>query len=71
MQTMATLKSISPSPQEVPMLLQHLQSASEVIKFDTPPQNEDIRKMALNLAKSLVSALENPEEVVMRWGFEV
>lgn len=33
--------------------------------------NEDSRKMTLSLAKNLVLALEKPEDVVMRYLFEV
>ena len=53
------------------MLLKHLQSAAEEIEQTTMTQHADLRIQALKLARRLVATLEQPEEVVMRWGFEV
>ena len=58
-------------PGESPKLLQYLQSASEEIRINDTTLNANLRKEALDLARKVVAALEKPEEVVMRWGFEV
>ena len=53
------------------MLLHCLKSALDLVKTNAIPQDAELRKETLKLARSLVAALEQPEEVVMRWGFEV
>ena len=68
---MLTIDPIPSPPKELPILLQCLQSALEETKASKVLQSGDLRKEALNLAKKLVAGLEQPEEVVMRWGFEV
>lgn len=68
---MPEIKQFSQLPRESPKLLQYLQSASEEVRVNETTLNANLRKEALELARSVVAALEQPEEVVMRWGFEV
>ena len=48
-----------------------LQSASDILRSGKIAEHTNQRKEALKIAKDLVIALEQPEEVVIRWGFEV
>lgn len=55
------------------LLVQQIQQASINLRTTTKGGivDEDSRKVALSLAKELVLALEKPEDVVMRYVFEV
>lgn len=57
------------------LLVQQIQQASINLCITTTTKggivDEDSRKVALSLAKELVLALEKPEDVVMRYVFEV
>lgn len=70
----STIASTNGSIQDVSSLLvQQIQQASINLRsieggIDV---DEDSRKMALSMAKELVLALEKPEDVVMRYVFEV
>lgn len=59
------------SIQDMSSLDQQIRQAT--IDLSTPKGaiNDDSRKLTLSLAKNLVLALENPEDVVMRYLFEV
>lgn len=61
-----------PTPkEEVPSLVQQIQQASTKLYTHKEVIDEDSRKLTLALAKELVNALEKPEDVVMRYVFEV
>ena len=53
------------------LLVQQIQQASINLRSTKGGIDEDSRKVALSLAKELVLALEKPEDVVMRYAFEV
>ena len=53
------------------LLVQQIQQASINLRSTKGRIDEDSRKVALSLAKELVLALEKPEDVVMRYVFEV
>lgn len=59
------------STQDVSSLLQKIQQASTTLRTPEGATDDNSRKAALLLAKQLVSALEKPEDVVMRYAFEV
>lgn len=59
------------SLQEIPSVVQQIQRASSDMAMLEGPVDEDNRKQALSLAKGHVSSLEKPEDVVMRYAFEV
>lgn len=59
------------STQDVSSLLQQLQQTSTNLRTPEGAINDNSRKAALLLAKQLVNALEKPEDVVMRYAFEV
>ncbi|MCJ1392558.1 hypothetical protein MMC18_005426 [Xylographa bjoerkii] len=52
-------------------LVEQLQNTSEDLQAQSKSLDERIRKEALAVAKSIVNALEKPEEVVMRYTNEV
>lgn len=52
-------------------LIQQIQQASINLRTARGGIDEDSRKMTLSLAKELVLQLEKPEDVVMRYVFEV
>ena len=57
--------------QDVPSLLQQIKQASTNLHTPEGVIADNSRKTALALAKQLVNALEKPEDVVMRYAFEV
>lgn len=59
------------SIQDVPSLVKDIQQASIALSTSKEGIDESSRKTTLSLAKELVVALENPEDVVMRYVFEV
>lgn len=59
------------STQEVTSLVQQIQQASTKLHTPEGVVDDNSRKSALALAKQLVNALEKPEDVVMRYAFEV
>lgn len=59
------------STQDVSFLLQQIQQASTNLRTPEGAIDDNSRKTALSLAKQLVNALEKPEDVVMRYAFEV
>ena len=63
---MPEIEQVSQLPQESSRLLQYLQSASEEVRVNETMINAYLRKEALELARSVVAALEQPEEVVLR-----
>lgn len=61
-----------PNPtKEVSSLAQQIQQASNDLYSPGEVIDEDSRKLTLALAKKLVTALETPEDVVMRYVVEV
>ena len=68
---MASVFHSTPISPDFSLVLRYLQSASEILKTGQVAEHTNERKEALKIAKGLVIALEQPEEVVMRWGFEV
>lgn len=56
---------------DVSSLLQQIQQASTNPHTPEGVIDDNSRKTALALAKQLVNALEKPEDVVMRYAFEV
>lgn len=56
---------------DVPSLVRDIQQASTALITSKEGIDENSRKATLSLAKELVVALENPEDVVMRYVFEV
>ena len=68
---MSIIEATSRISQKLSILLQTLQSLSEDTEINSISQDANLRKETLKLSKRLVAALEQPEEVVMRWGFEV
>ncbi len=59
------------STQDVSSLIQKIQQASVNLSATQGAIDEGSRKKTLSLAKELVAALEKPEDVVMRYAFEV
>lgn len=59
------------STQDVSSLLQQIRQASTNLRTPEGAIDDNSRKTALSLAKQLVNALEKPEDVVMRYAFEV
>lgn len=59
------------SIQDVSSLVQEIQQASAALSTSKAGIDESSRKATLSLAKELVLALENPEDVVMRYALEV
>lgn len=59
------------STQDVSSLLQKIQIASTTLHTPEGAIDDNSRKVALSRAKQLVNALEKPEDVVMRYAFEV
>ncbi len=59
------------STQDVTSLVQQIQQASTNLHTPEGVIDDNSRKTALALAKQLVNALEKPEDVVMRYAFEV
>ena len=57
--------------QEMSSLLQQIQLTSANLASRDETENENARVQALEAAKKLVAALEKPEEMVMRYAFEV
>lgn len=57
--------------QDVSFLVQQIQQASTSLHTPEGAIDNNSRKKALSLAKQLVNALEKPEDVVMRYAFEV
>ena len=55
-------------PQEIERLFQQ---ASDNVKANLRGTDEDGRSQALRVARSLVASLENPQDVVMRYVWEV
>ena len=68
---MASVFHSTPISPDFSLVLRYLQSASEIFISGQIAEHTNERKEALKNAKGLVIALEQPEEVVMRWGFEV
>lgn len=71
---MATILAEPDRPQsfqDVSSLLQQIQQASTSLHTPEGVIYDNSRKTALALAKQLVNALEKPEDVVMRYAFEV
>lgn len=59
------------SIQDVPSLVKDIQQASIALSISKEGIDKSSRKTTLSLAKELVVALENPDDVVMRYVFEV
>lgn len=59
------------SMQDLPSLIQQIQHASNSLGTSKGDVNENSRKKTLLLAKELVATLEKPEDVIMRYAFEV
>ena len=59
------------SPQALPALVDQLRLSSGFIHDQDGPLDERTRKQALVVARTIVDALEKPEEVVMRYTNEV
>lgn len=59
------------STQDVSSLVQQIRQASTNLRTPEGAIDDNSRKTALSLAKQLVNALEKPEDVVMRYAFEV
>ena len=56
------------SPKEIERLFTQ---ASNNVRANLQGTSEDCRRQALGVARSLVASLENPEDVVMRYVWEV
>lgn len=69
--TMDSIVARPKSTQTVSSLVQEIQQASIALSTSKDGIDESSRKTTLSLAKELVAALENPEDVVMRYVFEV
>ena len=65
---MSSIEPAPVSPQEIECLFQQ---ASNDARANLGSTNEDGRRQALRVARSLVASLENPEDVVMRYVWEV
>lgn len=59
------------SMQDLPSLIQQVQQASKSLGTSKSDEDENSRKKTLFLAKELVATLEKPEDVIMRYAFEV
>lgn len=57
--------------QDVPLLVKDIQQASIALGTSEEGIDEISRKRTLSLAKELVLSLENPDDVVMQYVFEV
>lgn len=58
------------STPEYPSLIQHLQSIDKTIDGHRLPRDNNLRREALKIAKSVVAKLEDPQEVVLHYGQE-
>ena len=65
---MSSIKTAPLSPQETERLFQQ---ASDDVKANLEGTDEEGRRQALRVARSLVASLENPEDAVMRYALEV
>ncbi len=65
---MSSIETAPVSPQEIERLFQQ---ASDNVRANLRATNEDGRSQALRVARSLVASLENPQDVVMRYVWEV
>ncbi len=65
---MSSIETVPVSPQEIERLFQQ---ASDNVRANLRGTDEDGRSQALQVARSLVASLENPQDVVMRYVWEV
>ena len=65
---MSSIQTAPLLPQEIERLFQQ---ASDSVRANLRSKDEDGRRQALRVARSLVASLENPEDVVMRYVWEV
>lgn len=68
---MASNLSTQAETHEIPSLLHQIQLTSANLATDDETAKENSRLQALAAARRLVATLEKPEEVVMRYAFEV
>ncbi|KAK0506947.1 hypothetical protein JMJ35_010647 [Cladonia borealis] len=65
------MSSIEPAPVSPQGIERLFQQASNDARANLGSTNEDGRRQALRVARSLVASLENPEDVVMRYVWEM
>ena len=65
---MSSIETVSVSQQGIERLIQQ---ASNNVRTNLGSTDEDGRRQAMVVARSLVASLENPEDVVMRYAWEV